>query len=317
MTPPADRPDDHPRSHPNDPKHCRRREGDHPRPSFSPAQHAELALLLEVAGTPKPGNVDRSHDLDGLRFEHFLTGAVGASDGLRMAESESGTSIGESFERAVEGMSQQRGGNTQFGCLLLLVPLVRAAASPEHSLSPEGVAVVVGETTVDDAAGFYRAFEHVNVAVGDPPADAPDLDVRRGSGAIPTLEARELTLLDVMELSAERDANAREWVGGFERTFRTAESILADEGSTLDRAARAFLDLLAEEPDTLVTTQHGPQTAREVRERAADLRDGDRDPLVAAETLAEEFVADGINPGTTADLTAAALFVALERGVPI
>jgi triphosphoribosyl-dephospho-CoA synthase len=36
--------------------------------------------------------------------------------------------------------------------------------------------------------------------------------------------------------------------------------------------------------------------------------------LDAADDLADEFVADGINPGTTADVTAAALFVALERG---
>ncbi|MFC6728106.1 triphosphoribosyl-dephospho-CoA synthase, partial [Natronoarchaeum mannanilyticum] len=51
----------------------------------TPAQNAELALLLEVAGTPKPGNVDRKRDLPDLRFEHFLAGAVGAQDGLRAA----------------------------------------------------------------------------------------------------------------------------------------------------------------------------------------------------------------------------------------
>ena len=38
----------------------------------SPADDAVLALLLEVAGTPKPGNVDRRRDLDDLRFESFL-----------------------------------------------------------------------------------------------------------------------------------------------------------------------------------------------------------------------------------------------------
>ncbi len=303
MTPPEDR------------RRRIERPDDHPRPSFSPARHAELALLLEVAGTPKPGNVDRRRDLADLRFEHFLAGAVGSSDGLRLAGS--GAPIGESFERAVEGMSQQAGGNTQFGCLLLLAPLVRTAATPDRPLSPEGVTAVVEETTVDDAAGFYHAFEHVDVAVDDPPEDASDLDVRRGSDAIPALEARGLTLYDVMELSAETDGNAREWIEGFERTFRAAESILADRGPIGERAARAFLALLAEEPDTLVTTQHGPETAREVCERAADVRGGGGDPLVAAEVLAEEFVADGINPGTTADLTAAALFVALERGVPV
>ncbi|SDM44840.1 triphosphoribosyl-dephospho-CoA synthase [Halogranum gelatinilyticum] len=278
---------------------------------FSPAEHAELALLLEVAGTPKPGNVDRTHDLDDLRFEHFLAGSVGSRRGLQLAEE--GARVGEAFEHGVAGMSQQRGGNTQFGCLLLLVTLVRAAASDDHELTPEGVTAVVESTTVADAADFYRAFEHVDVAVDDPPADAPDLDVRRGAGAIPTLEERGLTLADVMAMSEERDGNAREWTGGFARTFATAESILADDGPVLDRASRAFVDLLAEEPDTLVATQHGPEVAREVSRRAAEVQ-GDPE---AVERLADEFVAEGLNPGTTADITAAALFVALERGLPV
>ncbi|SFK83327.1 triphosphoribosyl-dephospho-CoA synthase [Halogranum rubrum] len=276
---------------------------------FSPAEHAELALLLEVAGTPKPGNVDRTHDFDDLRFEHFLAGSVGSRRGLQLAED--GAPVGEAFERGVEGMSQQRGGNTQFGCLLLLVPLVKAAAADE--LSPSGVTDVVESTTVDDAANFYRAFEHVDVAVGDPPQDADELDVRRGSEAIPTLDARGLTFYDVMELSAERDGNAREWTGGFRRTFAAAESILADEGSILDRTARAFLDLLAGEPDTLVATQHGTEVAAEVSRLAGDAQ-GDPEEV---EKLADALVSEGINPGTTADITAAALFVALERGVAV
>ncbi|XVH31838.1 triphosphoribosyl-dephospho-CoA synthase [Haloferacaceae archaeon DSL9] len=275
----------------------------------SPAQNAELALLLEVAGTPKPGNVDRRRDLAELRFEHFLAGAVGSAPGLRAAAD--GAPVGDAFERAVAGMANQRGGNTQFGCLLLLVPLVRAASSDE--LTPDGVRAVVSSTTVDDAAAFYRAFERVDVAVGDPPEDADALDVRRGGEAIPALRERGLTLYDIMDLSAPRDGNAREWTDGFRRSFAAAARICGDEGPILDRTARAFLSLLAEEPDTLVATKHGEAVARIVSERAAAV-DGDLD---AAEALADEFVRNGYNPGTTADLTAAALFIALERGVPI
>ncbi|MFB6109097.1 MAG: triphosphoribosyl-dephospho-CoA synthase [Haloplanus sp.] len=284
-------------------------DADHPRPHLTPADHAELALTLEVASTPKPGNVDRHRDHDDLRFEHFLAGAVGARRGLELAAE--GAPVGEAFERAVRGMSQQSGGNTQFGCLLLLVPLVCAAAGGE--CSSRGVRAVVESTTVDDAAAFYRAFEYVDVAVGDPPADADALDVRRGADAVPTLRERGLTLHDVMETAADRDGNAREWTTGFERTFATAEAVRADDGPVTDRLARAFLDALADRPDTLVATEHGADVAREASRRAEAVR-GDPD---AVEELAEAFVAEGINPGTTADLVAAAAFVALERGVSV
>ncbi|WP_144925106.1 triphosphoribosyl-dephospho-CoA synthase [Halorubrum salsamenti] len=310
-----------------------------------PVDDATLALLLEVAGTPKPGNVDRHRDLDDLRFEAFLGGAVGAREGLELAADEE-TGVGRAFERGVEGMAARAGTNTQFGCLLLLLPLVRAGVEGEGSgsdLSPVVVDRVTRETTVDDAVAFYRAFEHVDVAVADPPADADDLDVRRGGDAAPALRERDVTLRDVMALSADPpdpdrvpDRNAQEWVEGFPRTFRAAEWIRSDEGPLTDRAARAFLGLLAAGPDTLIAANHGPEAAREASDRAAAMlggADADPDALVgvdevdaaavhgadldAAEELAAAFVGEGINPGTTADITCAALYVALRRGAEV
>lgn len=285
------------------------------------AQRAQLALLLEPCGTPKPGNVDRRHEYPDLRFEHFLAGAVGAHRGLALAAGErtiedapdapEKTGVGHAFERAVAGMSRQTGGNTQFGSLLLVVPLVRAAS--DGTLSPEGAGDVVAATTVADAAEFYRAFDHVDVAVDDPPPGMDDLDVRRGTDAIPAIENRELTLADVMERSADGDGIAREWTGEFERTFGAARSIEAREGPIPDRAASTFLELLAAEPDTFVATQHDAATAETVTERARAALEGAVDP----DQLAAEFVAAGINPGTTADLIAGGLYVALERGVSV
>ncbi|GAA0726663.1 triphosphoribosyl-dephospho-CoA synthase [Halorubrum trapanicum] len=332
-----------------------------------PVDDATLALLVEVAGTPKPGNVDRRRDLDDLRFESFLGGAVGARAGLELAaetaadgnSADGNPAVGDAFERAVSGMASRAGTNTQFGCLLLLVPLVRTAADPDRELAPAGVDAVCRATTVDDAVAFYRAFESVDVAVDDPPPGADALDVRRGSDAEPALRDRETTLGDVLALSAAPadssesaasanatgsaepdrvpDRNAAEWTEGFPRTFRAAEWILTDEGPLADRAARAFLGLLAAEPDTLVASTRGTETAREASARAREILEpdegdaagpvGDIDAidadtvhdadLDAAESLADAFVAEGVNPGTTADLTCAALFVALRRGAEV
>ncbi|MFW5916820.1 MAG: triphosphoribosyl-dephospho-CoA synthase, partial [Halorubrum sp.] len=267
--------------------------------------------------------------------------------------------LGRAFERGVAGMADRAGTNTQFGCLLLLVPLLRSTAAGD--LSPAGVDRTTRGTTVDDAVSFYRAFEHVDVAVADPPPECEELDVRRGSGAGAAIRDRDVTLRDVMALSAESDdpdrvpdRNAQEWVEGFPRTFRAAAWIERDEGPLTDRAARAFLGLLAAEPDTLVAATHGAETARRASERAAALLgggggasggaaraigvdvvdtdetgDGTFDPgetdadavraadLDAAEELATTFVDEGINPGTTADLTCAALYVALRRGAEV
>ncbi|PSP95283.1 triphosphoribosyl-dephospho-CoA synthase [Halobacteriales archaeon QS_4_62_28] len=272
-------------------------------------QNAELALLLEVTGTPKPGNVDRDREYDDLRFEHFLAGAVGARPGLELAVA--GDPLGSAFEQAIEGMAEQQGGNTQFGALLLLTPLVATAASGE--LTPERADGIVRKTTVDDAAAFYRSFEHVDVAVDDPPDGLEPLDVRRGSDAIPTLRERGLTLEAIMRRSADIDDIAAEWVGGFERAFDAADRIQATEGPVPDRASTVFIELLAERPDTFIVTRQDSETATDVMHRARAVLDGETD----ADELAETFMQRDINPGTTADLVAGGLFVALERGLDV
>jgi triphosphoribosyl-dephospho-CoA synthase len=272
--------------------------------------NAQLAVLLEVAGTPKPGNVDRERDYPDLRFEHFLAGAVGAREGLAALAGKR-VPLGRAFERAVAGMSQQTGGNTQFGALLLLAPLVRGAARDLPTV--EGATRVVAETTVADAVGFYAAFDHVDVSVPDPPAGSRVPDVRRGSDAASTLRERELTLRDVLAHSVERDGVATEWLGGFDRTLETAELISAGEGPVTDRAARAYLELLAAEVDTFVVTQHDRETALEVRNQARTVLEGDEN----LRDFADELIAREINPGTTADIVAGGLFVALENGLEV
>jgi triphosphoribosyl-dephospho-CoA synthase len=273
------------------------------------AQNAELALLLEVSSTPKPGNVDREREYPDLRFEQFLAGAVGTRAGFAAAAD--GAPLGSAFERAIAGMSSQTGGNTQFGAVLLLAPL--AAAAGRGNLDPEGATAVVEETTVDDAVAFYRAFDHVDVAVPEPPEGMDLLDVRRGSRAEPQIRSEGLTLADVMEQSTDRDGIAAEWTGEFGWTFEVARTIEREDGPVTDRAAAAYLAVLSRELDTFVITQHDRETAYEVRRRANAVLDG----AESVHQFAEELVDRGINPGTTADIVAGGLFVALERGLEV
>lgn len=272
-----------------------------------PAERAQLALLLEVAATPTPGNVDRHRDHDDLRFAHLLAGAVGAGDGLEAAAD--GEPVGVAFERAVEGMAAaQSAGNTQFGALLLLVPLVRASA--DGAVTPDAVSSVVEATTVADAAAFCRAFEAVAVGLDEPPAALADVDVRQPQAAAAAVEDRRLTLAELMARSADVDGVAREWTTGFDRSFAAAERLRGGEGHLTDRAATAFLELLAAEPDPFVVKRHGVEAAERASEGARAVLAGERE----ADELAASLVQAGVNPGTTADLLAAGLYIALERG---
>lgn len=274
-----------------------------------PADNAELALLLEVSGTPKPGNVDREREYPELLFEQFLAGAVGARSGFELAAE--GGRVGRAFERAVAGMAEQRAGNTQFGAILAVTPLV--AASARDALDRTGVQAVIDATTVADSADFFRAFDHVEVAVREPPAGMEALDVRRGSDCVPAVEERGITLGELLERSAAVDGVAAELSGGFPRTFEGAATLLDGRGSVTERASQLYIDLLASEPDTFVITHHDRETALEVRDRARAVRAGEADPAA----FAEELIERRINPGTTADVVAAALFVALERGLEV
>jgi triphosphoribosyl-dephospho-CoA synthase len=101
--------------------------------------------------------------------------------------------------------------------------------------------------------------------------------------------------------------------GGFGWTFELAREIERGEGSVTDRAAAAYLALLSRELDTFVITNHDRETAYEVRRRANEVLDGEE----SVHRFAEDLVDRGINPGTTADIVAGGLFVALERGLEV
>ncbi len=199
-----------------------------------PAQNAELALLLEVAGTPKPGNVDRRRDL-GLRFEHFLAGAVGAQDGLEMAAD--GASVGAAFERAV-GEWPPREATTRSSarcCYSSRSFEPRVTSSHSRSSNP---------SSRDDRRRRGGVLSGVRarrrLRLGPASGDGA-LDVRRGSDAVPVLEERGLTLFDVLDRSVPGDDVAREWSHGFERSFLAAQRLADASGTPSERTASVFL----------------------------------------------------------------------------
>jgi triphosphoribosyl-dephospho-CoA synthase len=263
---------------------------------MTPVERAQMAMMLEVTAYPKPGNVDRCHDYEGTRLEHFLASSILVRPALERAAG-CGGGIGAAFREAVRLTTSHAGGNTHFGAFILLIPLLRGGDIP-------GAARVVQETTVEDAVDFYGAFSLTKVRMlpGDPldVADpkAPDLIRERG-----------MTLLGVMDHSKEHDMVAREWVNGFYLTRKAADS-LHRAGCGREGVVETFLSLLSTEIDTFIVKEHGAPVAEEVKRRAGGILGGRGD----LEAFDSECIARGINPGSTADIVIAAIYIALGEG---
>jgi triphosphoribosyl-dephospho-CoA synthase len=260
------------------------------------AERAQLAMMLEVCAFPKPGNVDRCHDYPETRLEHFLASTIFARPALDEAEKSAGR-IGEIIRHAVQQTNCHEGGNTHFGAFILLIPLI-------YGRSIDGAMSAIEKTDTSDAVAFYRAFGLTKVRT----YDEDELDVNDPK-SLSELRDREMTLLDVMRHSAEHDMVAREWVLGFPLTRRGAD-LLKHFGNGRQSIVQMFVTLLAQEPDTFIIKKHGIFVAQETMRKAREVLDG-------KETLAnfdQDCIDRDINPGSIADITIAALFVALGEG---
>ncbi len=279
------------------------------------ARCAQLAMLLEVSATPKPGNIDRDHNYTDTRFEHFLASAVGVYPVLeKAARSKSG--VGALIHEAVAESAQwQKGGNTHFGAFILLIPLVIAAGKCENKTCLKAqVQKVVKETIVEDAIDFYRAFSEARVKVK--PVD----DLALGDAAsLDKIRVQGLTLFKMMEISGSYDMIANEWVNNFQKTFECAESIKTKikKYGINDAVVLTFIELLSGNKDTFIQTKFDSKKAEEVSMRAREiLQKGDIDDIRdEIHSFDEELLKEGINPGSTADIIIAGLFVALFEGM--
>jgi triphosphoribosyl-dephospho-CoA synthase len=220
------------------------------------------------------------------------------------------TGVGRAVLDAIKATRRVVSTNTNLGIVLLLAPL--AAVTDKVSLA-EGVEAVLAATTVDDARDVYRA---IRLAQPGGLGDVPDQDVARE----PTIPLRA-----VMGLAAERDSIARQYANGFQQVFGEALSALRlslDAGFTLETAIIfSYVSLLARYPDSLIARKYGPARAHEVSRRAVELLAAGWPVEREAHRLLEVFDSwlrhpvNRFNPGTTADLVTAALYVALRDGI--
>jgi len=269
---------------------------------------AALACVLE-ATAPKPGNVYRGADFEDLSYVDFLVGAAIIGPIMERAPDRR---VGRTVWEATEATRRFTKSNANLGIILLLAPLAKV---PREFPIGEGIVGVLAELNEEDARDAYRAIR---------------LAKPGGLGAVDEGDVHaepDRPLVEAMQLAAERDLVARQYASGFSQVLGEVVPLLEEgvrRGWPLsDIIVRAQLELLARYPDSLIGRKCGAALAREVSDRAAAvLHSGAPEEEAYRRALADfDFWlrADGNrrNPGTTADLIAAGLFVALrEGGIP-
>jgi triphosphoribosyl-dephospho-CoA synthase len=268
------------------------------------AQMVQEACVREVCA-PKPGNVNPNHDFPDTSFEDFLLSALAIGPAF---EDAGNTGVGEIVLRAVEDSRQRVKSNTNLGILLLLAPLTKACLLETGDIRG-ALHAVLNSLTVDDARLVYEAIRAANPGgLGR----AAEQDVS-GDPSV--------TLLQAMELARDRDSIASEYVTDFEITFATGLPALKEALSRgvkySEAVLQTFLTILGRVPDTLIARKGGKKISRQVSESAREvlLLGGVYTSQGRARIQElDRALCDGahmLNPGTTADLTAAAVFLEL------
>jgi triphosphoribosyl-dephospho-CoA synthase len=270
---------------------------------------AQAACLMEVTAC-KPGNVHRFRDFDDATLMDFLLSAAALGPVMEAAR---GRRVGETVLAGGRATRRVTRGNTNLGIILLLAPL---AAVPHEEPLRAGVERVLAGLDNEDARLVYQAIRE---AAPGGLGEVPEQDVR----AEPTLSLRE-----VMALAASRDLVARQYADGFRAIFDDGVPVLRDALARVQALETAIihchLHLMAMFPDTLIARKRGQAEAEQAAEQArAILRAGWPDSAAGRKAFAEldawlRAAGRGRNPGTTADLVTACLFVALrERIIPL
>ncbi len=269
-------------------------------------QCVALATLLE-ATAPKPGNVHRGADFEDVTYPEFVAAGIAIAPVL---EDAAGRPVGATVLAAVEAARRVTPRNTHLGAILLLAPL---AAVPRSEPLAAGVTAVLGRLSADDARDCYAAIR---------------LAAPGGLGRVEQSDVESTApsdLLAAMRLAADRDLVARQYAEDFRQVFECVVPWLSADLSAglapLDAIVHVHLQLMSQFPDSLIGRKCGAAVAQRSANLAATaLNSGPPGSDAYYDALADlDFWlrSDGHrrNPGTTADLLAAGLFVLLREGI--
>jgi triphosphoribosyl-dephospho-CoA synthase len=276
------------------------------RTAESVAGAAQLACVLE-ASAEKPGNITPSHDFHDTSYEDMLRSAIAVGPELARAGQRG---VGETVLAVVQASRRVAPTNTNLGIALLLAPLAKAAL--DNGPLRERLRATLRALDLADARAAYDA---IRLAGAGGLRERVEHDVR----SEPAIGLRE-----AMASAAGRDSIASEYVTDYALTFETGIPVLVaalgDGLAVRDAIVELALRLLDVAPDTLIARKRGAEAAARVSAGARDVLAAGGVRTAAGRRALRSFDAslrepgNALNPGTTADLVTATVFVAVLEG---
>lgn len=278
------------------------------RPDPAAIAAAFAGACRDELDAPKPGNVHRFADGHRMTTSDFIRSAEAAAGPL----TRSGLGVGMRIDGAVEATFAAVGTNTNLGIILLCAPLAAAAERGRADL-PAALAEVLEALDRADADLAFRAIARASPA-GLGRAERHDV-----------FAPATVTLKQAMAEAADRDRVARQYATDFDDVFSLGEPSLTNALPRMPHprwaALAVYLTFLSSFPDSHIARKHGWIVAEQTRRAATGLRARwdacDTPERLLPDVLAWDAVlkARGINPGTSADLTVATLFVHRLRNI--
>jgi triphosphoribosyl-dephospho-CoA synthase len=288
----------------------------------------QKSIELECSA-PKLGNVFPGHPFEDMTHDSFLDAAKAIGECVDRLYSDlkndQNVAPGYAILRCTQAMLQSAGCNTSLGTILLAIPLIESfarvwRAANQHRSSLEEwqnllAEEVLQKLTAQDSAHVYDAIRICNPGgLGS----KPEMDVA---------SAPPVRLLDAMAFASHYDDVALQYVSRFELCFALAKRLSLYESSgknasILESITLLQLELLAERPDSLIARKGGSELAEQVREKAhkvLSLWAGQSTNWLNAWQELDDWMrslrnSQGkriANPGTHADLIAAAILIYL------
>ena len=286
--------------------------------AFKAACMAELEAL-------KPGNVHIFADGHGMTVQDFIASAEAASEIIAQPD----LSLGQRILFSVQATQKAVNMNTNLGIILLCAPVIQAVIQAKLSENkigqqPQGLSLqnipaeagyscvkanihaVLANTTINDAEACFAAIRLAKPA-GLGVSDAHDVQ-----------QPADCTLQTAMQQAANKDSIARQYCNNFADVFDGVtyyQKMLNVWQRPAWAATALHLHFMSSFLDSHIVRKQGETMAKLVQNEATEhalefaKNFNPKNYQSALMTFDAALKKRGLNPGTSADLTVASLFL--------